>query len=123
MIADQAAQHRISTLHAAQVPRAVERMKPCLSQFGGVSDVMQPSRSLKQLSIITKDRCQEPGSRCHPLDVRPAPRQRNFKELASKFFRPESLIHALQAMRRPRDMHRRSVPSGDVWLRLTRSGA
>jgi hypothetical protein len=46
--------------------------------------------------------------------VRPPLAQGNLKELARELFGPDSLIHALQAMRRLWDTHQRGVPSGDV---------
>ena len=75
---------------------------------------MQPGGGYEQLSVVAEDGGQGPGSRGHPLYVCPAERQRDFKKLADEFFGPESLIHALQAMSRAPDTHRRGVPSGDV---------
>ncbi len=75
---------------------------------------MQPCGGFEQLGLIAEDGGQGSGSRGYPLDMRPATGKRYFKELAGEFFGPESLIHALQAMSRAEDTHRRGVPSGDV---------
>jgi hypothetical protein len=117
VVGHQPAQDRISVVHITQIPCPIKGMKPRVSQFGGVTDVMQPGRGLKQPGVTPEDRSQESGSLSHPLNMRPPAGQRNLKQLACEFFGPENLIHALQARHQPWDEHRRRVPSGDVWLR------
>ena len=88
MVGDQPVQSRIGSMHVAQVPGTVERMKPTLMEFRRVADVTQPSRGLEQIGVVAEDRGQKPGFRSHPLDVGPATGQRDLKELTGEFFGP-----------------------------------
>ena len=109
---------RVGTVHVAQVPGTIERMKPRVGEFGRVADVVQPRGGFEQLGVVTEDRSQGPGLRGDTLDVGPATRQRDFEELAGQFFGPESLIHALQATK---SAPGRAPTRRAVWGRLTAS--
>jgi hypothetical protein len=115
---DQTAQDRVSEMRVAEVPGAVERMKAGLGQLGGVADVMQPRGGFEQIGVITEDRGERSGSRCDPLNMRPAAGEWGFKVLTCEFLSPVSLIHAITVVVDVRDVHGRGVPSSDVpaWL-------
>ena len=111
---DQAAQDRVGKVCVAQVPGAVERMKAGLGQLGRVADVMQPRGSFEQIGVVSEDRGKGSGSRGDPLNMRPTAREGDFEVLASEFFSPVGLIHAIKVMADVRDVHGRGVPSSDV---------
>src|SRR5271165_7102978 len=99
---DEAAQHRVSVLHIAEVAGAVQAVQPCPGQLGEVADVVQPRGRLEELFIGTEGGLEAACAGGHALDVRPAPGKRLLQEVAGEDFGPGGKgVHNLRLRTQP----------------------